>query len=120
MNWAGRLEGVELGGVTTHRYFEIDCDGFDQERLNLAWQRVVDRHDMLRAIVFLHGRQRVLKTVPPYRIKTLDLRRADPETVRSGLNAVRESMSHQVLPSDRWPLFEIAPACSMTGGFDCI
>jgi pyochelin synthetase len=105
--WAGRLEDVELGGVTTHRYFEIDCDGLDQERLNLAWQRVVDRHDMLRAIVSSDGRQRILKTVPPYRIKTLDLRRDDPDAVRSGLNAVRESMSHQVLPSDQWPLFEI-------------
>ncbi len=53
--WAGRLEGVELEGVTTHRYFEIDCDGLDQERLNLAWQRLVDRHDMLRAIVSSDG-----------------------------------------------------------------
>ena len=105
--WAGRLEGVELGGVTTHRYFEIDCDGLDLDRLNHAWQRVVDRHDMLRAIVSSDGWQHVLKTVPPYRIKTLDLRRADPETLRSDLNAVRESMSHQVLPSDQWPLFEI-------------
>ncbi len=105
--WAGRRAGVELGGVTTHRYFEIDCDGLDQERLSLAWQRVVGRHDMLRAIVSSDGRQRILKTVPPYRIKTLDLRREDADTVRSGLNAVRESMSHQVLPSDQWPLFEI-------------
>jgi hypothetical protein len=105
--WAGRLKDVELGGVTTHRYFEIDCDGLDQERLNLAWQQVVDRHDMLRAIVSSDGRQRILKTVPSYRIKTLDLRRADSAAVRSGLNAVRESMSHQVLPSDQWPLFEI-------------
>ena len=105
--WAGRLEGVELGGVTTHRYFEIDCEGLDLEHLNLAWQRLVDRHDMLRAIVSSDGRQRILKTVPAYRIKTLDLRRADPDTVQSGLNAVRESMSHQVLPSDQWPLFEV-------------
>src|SRR6478672_389069 len=105
--WAGRQEGVELGGVTTHRYFEIDCDGLDPERLNLAWQRVVDRHDMLRAIVSSDGRQRVLKSVPPYQIPTLDLRRADPDAVESGLKAVRESMSHQVLPSDQWPLFEI-------------
>jgi pyochelin synthetase len=105
--WAGRLEGVELGGVTTHRYFEIDCEGLDYERLNLAWQRVVNRHDMLRAIVSSDGWQHVLKSVPPYRIKILDLRKADSDTIQSGLNAVRENMSHQVLPSDQWPLFEI-------------
>ena len=105
--WAGRLEGVELGGVTTHRYFEIDCEGLDLERLNVSWQQVIDRHDMLRAIVSSDGHQRILKTVPLYKIKTLDLRRADLDTVQSGLNAVRESMSHQVLPSDQWPLFEV-------------
>jgi hypothetical protein len=34
--WLGRQEGVELGGVTTHRYCEIECEGLGPERLSSA------------------------------------------------------------------------------------
>lgn len=105
--WVGRQMSVALGGVSTHRYFEIDCDGLDLERLNLAWQRVVDRHDMLRAIITPDGQQQILQTVPPYQIKILDLRAVHPDEVQARLQALCEDMSHQVLPSDQWPVWEI-------------
>jgi hypothetical protein len=105
--WVGRREDIELGGVTTHYYCEIDCHGLDLECLSLAWQRVVARHDMVRAIISADGRQRILETVPPYQIDVIDLRADGPEIVDSRLKSVRHSISHLVLPSDRWPLFDI-------------
>jgi hypothetical protein len=45
--------------------------------------------------------------VPAYAIPVLDLRGQSPEAVNSQLEAIRESLSHQVLPLDRWPLLEI-------------
>lgn len=105
--WVGRGEGVELGGVSTHYYHEVDCQGLDLQRLTAAWNCVIDRHDMLRAIVLPAGQQQVLEEVPPYECAVLDLRNADKETVAAGLAEVRDQMSHLVLPSDQWPLFEI-------------
>jgi pyochelin synthetase len=114
--WVGRRKDVELGGVTTHYYCEIDCHGLDLERLSLAWQRVVARHDMLRAIISSDGQQRILETVPPYQISITDLRAYGPEVVDSRLKSVRHSMSHLVLPSDRWPLFDIRASLLLDGG----
>ena len=61
---------------------ELECVDVDLERLNLAWQRLIDRHDMLRAIVLPEGQQQVLERVPPYQIEVLDLRGHDPQAGR--------------------------------------
>ena len=105
--WIGRGGDFELGNVATHLYLEFDHTGLDLERLELAWQRLIKRHDMMRAIIRLDGLQQVLEEVPPYHIEVLDLRGQDAETSAAQLETVRERMSHQVLPSDQWPLFEI-------------
>ncbi|MDP8934422.1 MAG: AMP-binding protein, partial [Cyanobacteriota bacterium] len=105
--WIGRNSFFEMGNVAIHGYVEIEGDDIDLERFSLAWQRVVERHDMLRAIVHPDGQQQILETVPAYAIPVLDLRGQSPEAVNFQLEAIRESLSHQVLPLDRWPLFEI-------------
>jgi len=105
--WIGRNNFFEMGNVAIHGYVEIEGDDIDLERFSLAWQRVVERHDMLRAIVHPDAQQQILETVPAYAIPVLDLRGQSPEAVNSQLEAIRESLSHQVLPLDRWPLFEI-------------
>ena len=67
--WVGRNSAFELGNVATHSYLELDCENLDIEKLSKAWQRVIEHHDMLRAIVLPDGQQQVLKEVPPYQIE---------------------------------------------------
>jgi amino acid adenylation domain-containing protein len=105
--WVGRNSGFEMGNVATHMYEEFENEALDLERLNHAWQQLIARHDMLRAIVLPDGRQQILREVPPYRIAVTDLRGQAPEYVAAYLAQVRQQMSHQVLPSDRWPLFDL-------------
>ena len=105
--WIGRSGAFELGQVATHIYLEINTRGIDLERMERAWLLLVERHDMLRAVVLPDGRQRILETVPPYRIEVLDLRGRNAPEQAPELEEVRRTMSHQVLPSDRWPLFEV-------------
>ena len=105
--WIGRGGAFELGNVGAHLYWEFETPRLDTGRLNLAWQRLIDRHDMLRAIVLADGQQQVLENVPPYRVEELDLRGEDPRVAASLLDAVRERMSYEVFPADRWPLFEM-------------
>ncbi len=105
--WIGRTGAFELGQVATHIYMEVNARGVDLARAERAWQRLIERHDMLRAIVQPDGRQQILETVPPYRMRILDLRGQSAEEQAAGLDGVRRQMSHQILPSDRWPLFEV-------------
>lgn len=105
--WVGRNEFFEGGNVACHIYTEVQFDDLDLERLNLAWQRLINRHEMLRAVVLPVGQQQILAEVPPYEIEVLDLRGQSPQEVESQLETVRQSLSHQVLKTDQWPLFEI-------------
>jgi amino acid adenylation domain-containing protein len=105
--WIGRSGVFELGTVSTQSYLEIEAAEMDLTGLEWAWQRLIDRHDMLRAVVGRDGLQRVLPEVPPYRFEVLDLRGRPEAEAEAELLAVRSRMGHQVLPADRWPLFEI-------------
>jgi amino acid adenylation domain-containing protein len=105
--WVGRTGAFELGNVATHTYLELESKEMSVERFALAWRRLVERHDMLRAVVLPDGRQKIFADVPPYEVETLDLRGRGPEEVEARLEDIRQSMSHEVLPSDRWPLFRL-------------
>jgi non-ribosomal peptide synthetase component F len=65
--------------------------------------------------VLASGEQQVLPEVPAYAIATEDLRGRAPEEAAARLAAVREALSHQLLPADRWPLFELR-ASLLDGG----
>ncbi|HKV37637.1 MAG TPA: amino acid adenylation domain-containing protein [Blastocatellia bacterium] len=112
--WVGRGDGVELGGVACHAYYEVDATGLDLRKFKLAFQKLIDRHDMLRAIVLADGSQQVLATVPEYEIEYVDLSSHGAAELGSALESIRSRLSHQVLPADRWPLFEIR-ASGLTG-----
>ncbi|MBE9224522.1 amino acid adenylation domain-containing protein [Phormidium sp. LEGE 05292] len=105
--WIGRQNLFDLGNVASQAYLEIDTINLDLELFEKAWQQLIKRHGMLRAIVLPDGQQQILAEVPDYKIKVLDLRKETPEIVSSQLADIRSHLSHQKLPSDRWPLFSI-------------
>ncbi|ANE55785.1 non-ribosomal peptide synthetase [Methylomonas sp. DH-1] len=104
--WVGRQAAFDLGNIAAHGYMEVDCRGLDLARLETAFNRLIQRHDMLRAVVNPDGRQQILKTVPDYRFDVLDASAAGEESDAS-LEQVRREMSHQVLDTAVWPLFDI-------------
>ncbi|HEY6361689.1 MAG TPA: amino acid adenylation domain-containing protein [Vicinamibacterales bacterium] len=107
--WIGGRSGMfELGKVAAHLYVEFDCVAIDLPRLNRAWQRLVAHHEQLRMVIRPNDlQQEVLAEVPPYEFEVLDLDGVDKARADAELMAIRERMSHQVFPGDRWPLFEI-------------
>lgn len=111
----GRDPAFPLGGVATFYYFEYDrtpqnTPEADLDRLQSAWNQLVRRHPMLRMVVDSDARQRVLAEVPDYVIPRTDLRVESPEAAAEALAALRAECSHQVLPADRWPLFDLRAA----------
>lgn len=105
--WLGRHSAFQLGNVATHMYEELEVANLDIERLNRSWQRLIERHDMLRAIILADGRQQILPEVPPYQIDVTDMREQGRDEREAYLQDVRQRMSHQILSPDQWPLFEI-------------
>ncbi|MDT0490377.1 amino acid adenylation domain-containing protein [Streptomyces griseus] len=105
--WIGRLSSFDMGGVAPHLYFEFDSRTIETGRLERAWQRVVERHDMLRMVVLPDGRQRVLEEVEPYRFEVLDLRDTEAGEAGRQLAEIRDRMGTEVRPADVWPLWEV-------------
>ncbi|MDV9187432.1 amino acid adenylation domain-containing protein [Streptomyces sp. SR27] len=105
----GRTGAFELGNVSTHVYLEFDAPDLDLPRFEHAWRRVIHRHEMLRAVMLPDSNeQRILTEVPPYEIRVTDLRGREHRESEDELAAIRERLSHEVRPADRWPLFEVA------------
>ncbi|HBW33507.1 MAG TPA: non-ribosomal peptide synthetase, partial [Nostoc sp. UBA8866] len=98
----GRNAAFELGNIATHGYQEIETVGLSVAQVEMAMQRLIERHDMLRVIVQADGQQKVLSQVPDFKIAVTDLR-----GVASALQDIRQRLSHQVRPTDSYPLFEI-------------
>jgi amino acid adenylation domain-containing protein len=105
--WVGRDQAFELSDVASHIYAEYEREAFDIERLNQAWQTLVKRHDMLRAIVRADGQQQILAQVPAYQIEVNDLSNLSAEAAETLLEASRAEMTGQVRPMHQWPLFQI-------------
>src|SRR6202023_1025384 len=108
--WVGRAGTFALGNISIHMYLEYESDQLDLERFSRAWNLLIKRHDMLRAVILPHGQQRILPETPFYTIAVSDLHGNTTLQRETQLLALRERLSHQVLPLDQWPLFEICAA----------
>ena len=104
--WVGRTGAIPLG-TATHMYDEIENTDLDLPRLERAWRALVQRHEILRAIVLPDGRQQILRDTPPYSIAVTDARDWPEAELRDYLEETREQMSHQTFSTERWPLFEV-------------
>jgi amino acid adenylation domain-containing protein len=105
--WAGRRDSVELGGVAIHFYYEFECVDLDIERLAQAWDGVLKRHAMLRAIITPEARLKILDNHLNYSIPVLDLDVPDPGLQTAQLDLIRSRLSHRNTTGERWPLFAI-------------
>ena len=112
--WLGRSGVYALGNVSAHCYFELDGQDLDLAKVNAAWQRLMNRHGMLRAVVLPDGQsQKISESVPAYSIKVYDLQTA--VAVDTELENIRESMAHQLFKTEQWPLFDIRASIMGTG-----
>jgi amino acid adenylation domain-containing protein len=105
--WLGREPHFELGGVAAHGYLEAETLDIDPDRLEEALNATIACSPMLSAIITDSGMQRILETVDRYRIGLEDLSGFGEDERQERLAATRAAMEQEVLPPDRWPLFNI-------------
>jgi amino acid adenylation domain-containing protein len=113
--WVGRTAGtgMDLDGVACHFYLEFDNNNasFDVNQMSVAWNMLVKRHDMLRAVITSDGNNMILSEVPIYNIKTVNLRKIKEKYHQEAkLDEIRSRMSTNRFDCTKWPLFEIVVA----------
>ncbi len=106
--WVGRGAGQPLGGVAAHLYTEFDGAEVAPDRLRIAVERLVARHDMLRVRITDNGRQ-VIEAMSGWRgLSVHDLRGLGDEEATRRLEALRDQLSHQVLDIEHGEVFSTA------------
>lgn len=102
----GRNAAFELGNVSTHGYREIEVSQISVAEVEAALNQLILRHGMLRMIIE-GNQQRILPTVPHYRIEQTDLIALDNDERQTQLHAIRDRLSHQLFEPGQWPLFTV-------------
>jgi len=102
--WVGRTAGIGSINVGAQSYYEFDVSDIDIPKLNHAWSLIIQRHDMLRAIVNNDGTQYVQEVVPEYQIETIKLAKNEIEDIRAEL---RFNMSTTLFDCEKWPMFDL-------------
>jgi pyochelin synthetase len=103
----GRSDGLDWGGVGCQVYLEADLAAVEPQRLSAAWQALIARHPMLRAVVDERGFQQILPTTPDYEIAVTDLRSQAKDRADDEVNAVREDMCQRSYEPGSWPMFDL-------------
>ncbi|WP_303237282.1 non-ribosomal peptide synthetase [uncultured Bilophila sp.] len=102
-------DNASLGAsnVSSHVYFEMDTVDLDFERYQNAWRKFVERHDMMRSVIFKTGQQMVLEHTPPFEVRYFDLRGETEERKQEILGEIREELRQKIKPVDVWPMYDI-------------
>ncbi|WNZ54125.1 amino acid adenylation domain-containing protein [Microbulbifer sp. MKSA007] len=103
----GRQNAFGYGGVACHGYLELEYPGLNPKGLQEAWNQLIERHPMLRAVIEQEGYQRVLPQVPHYEMKSQDLTGLDEDALELALESVRDELGHRNYPIGEWPMFEL-------------
>jgi len=97
----GRSSSFQGGGTACHAYLEINMGPIDTARLEGAFDRLIERHGMLRTSFHRSGYQ---QTHPLSEIRRRPITVVDA----AHLPRLRDRLSHQILDADRPPLMELA------------
>ncbi|MGH8261361.1 MAG: condensation domain-containing protein, partial [Steroidobacteraceae bacterium] len=96
------------GGAASCLYYrEMDVRDLEIGRLQLAWNRVIERHDMLRARFLADGTQQVAEETPEAPIATIDLSACSEASRTQALTELRQQMMQRVAGIGPGPYFTL-------------
>lgn len=111
--WTGRNPETEWGGVSCYASFEMEVSELDPKRFRQALERVVDRHDMLRAVISSDGMQRI---APEIELPLKIYRTEDIRDLSAHLQGMNRQMEGRVIPLGQ-PMFEVRLTELKNGGW---
>ncbi|EBI1835085.1 amino acid adenylation domain-containing protein [Salmonella enterica] len=102
----GRNEAFGYGGVGCHLYLEVDYSRLDEVRVKEVWNKLILRHEMLRAVFDLRGSQRIIDMIPDLVIECK--KGVDSNSFELIRNEYEQKLGHKIYEPDVWPLFDVA------------
>ena len=108
--WIGRQGAYELGDVSTHCYFEFDCENLDIGKLQNVLNDMINYHPALRTVILRSGEQQVIKNPPRVLIEINELTLLNESDREKALMQIRDSLSHRVIDLSKIPTFDFKVA----------
>lgn len=109
----GRNSAFEYGGNACHIYLEYQlANTTDLITLEKAWNKVVQRHPMLRAVIEDNNQQRILKNTPYQKLTFHHLTKHRAIEIQQHLSTVRARLDHACIDLAKWPILQ--PEFSIT------
>lgn len=105
--WIGRSNDLQGGGVAMQSCVELDCPALFPERFERALNALVERHDMLHAIVTKDGMQRVLPLPVHFPFTISDLSALDSAEQERRLRDYAARQVQKVSDLGSWPQSEV-------------
>ncbi|MBL3658743.1 non-ribosomal peptide synthetase/type I polyketide synthase [Fulvivirga sediminis] len=102
----GKSDHFEMGGISTNVYQESELS-VDVELLNEAFNRILNRHAMLKVVMLPDGTQKFHNT-DHYDIQVKDLRNLSDKEQSENIEEERARLSNRLFDETVWPLFEIS------------
>lgn len=102
----GRDNYYNLGNTSTHLYMEYETQ-LDFNRLEVAVNKIIQKHPMLRCIVYADLTQKIMEVAPWYHIKIQDKTHCSRIEETVAMRKEKNRMSHQIFDVGTWPMFEI-------------
>lgn len=102
----GQNEGYDLGGTGCHSYAEIRTERLDRSRLEQAWHELIQRHDMLSAVVVPPDSLQVVKSRSLPVLQAVDLAGHNPDVPDAEYLRHRAKLENRSYPLGTWPLHE--------------
>lgn len=104
---AGRNKLLSKGYNGCLLYQEIEVDNLDVNRLEQAWFKLMQTHEMLVTVIQEDGKQRLLQEVPEYKIRIADLTGKSAEEVQAELSETKRVLIERESNLE-WPHFDLS------------
>lgn len=102
----GRGNLFEYGGVSCHVYLELKYQNLETQKVKAIWNKLVQKYDMLHAVIDEGGFQQVLKDFPELDVPEWNLVQ-NPECA-ADYETFRKNFGDSAFPIGKVPMFGLA------------
>ncbi len=114
---AGRTGAVDWGNVGCQGYIEVNFHNYSETKITEAFEKLVERHEMLRSKVLATGIETVDYSEIEFATQIIDLTILDESERENRLKAIRKEFADLRYSTDQLPMFKTVITKRPEGNF---